>query len=336
NIFMSIGTTYPLVQLDAKAATPKTQYLCIADTSKTSNENLISIHLCFQNKVNFKHKFLNHLFPDLKKSDYLSLLNGDPFNAEIKLLSKGKYIESSIYSAKKESSIYSPKKEKFASNKDYHVKQEEVADAAFRQESFASAVAIVKNNLKFEYLVRGKPIRDNIEYELQMKKKQKTMEYKPFYDSTTFNIPEEHAAIIDDWLTNDFRKRINNEIARSRSLFLTGPTKHGKTSWARSLGKHASFVIHFSLREWRDDVEYIILDDIHWKDIEPIAKGLLIAPGQADLTDKYMGKLRIDNNKPCIVCINNHEANIILTCAEADYWRENGVWVHLRQGQKMF
>ncbi|CAF4109874.1 unnamed protein product, partial [Adineta steineri] len=214
---MFIGTTYPLVQLDTKETTPKTQYLCIADTSKSSNENLIAIHLSFQKKVNFKHKFLNHLFPGLKKSDYLSLPNGDPFNAEIKLLSKGKYIESSIYS---------PKTEKFASNKDYHVKQEEVADAAFRQESFASAVAIMKNNLKFEYLVRGKPIRDNIEYELQMKKKQKTMEYKPFYDSTTFKIPEEHAAKIDDWLINDFRKRINNEITRSRSLFLTGPTKH--------------------------------------------------------------------------------------------------------------
>ncbi|CAF1510804.1 unnamed protein product, partial [Adineta steineri] len=88
---------------------------------------------------------------------------------------------------------------------------------------------------------------------------------------------------------------------------MVGPTQHGKTSWARSLGKHCSFVLNFSLREWRDDVDYIILDDILWKDIFPLAKGLLIAPGQINITDKYMAKMNLNNNKPCIVCINDNE-----------------------------
>jgi len=120
--------------------------------------------------------------------------NGDQFNDEIKLLANGRYIESTIYTAKKD---------KFTSTDDYRKKQDDVAGACFEQESFTNglmiylricslenvfflAVAIVRNNLKFEYLVRGRQIRENIDYELEMAKKQKTMEYKPIYDPSSF------------------------------------------------------------------------------------------------------------------------------------------------------
>jgi hypothetical protein len=120
--------------------------------------------------------------------------DGDQFNDEIKLLSNERYIESRIYTAKKD---------KFASTDDYRKKQDDVARACFEQESFTSglliylriyssenifvlAVAIVRNNLKFEYLVRGRQIRENIDYELELAKKQKTMEYKPIYDPSSF------------------------------------------------------------------------------------------------------------------------------------------------------
>jgi hypothetical protein len=38
----------------------------------------------------------------------------------------------------------------------------------------------------------------------------------------------------------------------------------------------------------RDDVEYIILDDILWKDISPMDKGLLIAPGNVNVTGQIL------------------------------------------------
>jgi hypothetical protein len=78
DIFISIATMYPLVQIQTTENSSKIEYLCVAgnvtvdmnyinrlyilDTSKLSNEKLVSIHLCFAKKVNFKHKFLNHLF----------------------------------------------------------------------------------------------------------------------------------------------------------------------------------------------------------------------------------------------------------------------------------
>ena len=60
------------------------------------------------------------------------LTNGDQFNEEIKLLANRKYIESAIYTLKKE---------KFASD-DYRKKQEDVATAAFEQESFNSGLIL--------------------------------------------------------------------------------------------------------------------------------------------------------------------------------------------------
>ena len=46
--------------------------------------------------------------------------------------------------------------------------------------------------------------------------------------------------------------------------------------------------------------------------------------------------MEIDNNKPCIVCVNDNEANVILAKDTDHYWRENGVWIHLKRGEKMF
>lgn len=98
--------------------------------------------------MNFKHKFLNHLFPgkdlnrayrvrisnaiDLKTSNYLNMANGDQFNTEIKLLSNGNYIESSAYLLKKEKKALV----------DMHQKQNEIAAAVMKQESLASGLLI--------------------------------------------------------------------------------------------------------------------------------------------------------------------------------------------------
>ncbi|CAM4961641.1 unnamed protein product [Rotaria socialis] len=310
-VFISIVTKFPLIQLNTTDKSPRIKYLCVADTSISPNEQLVSIQLSFENKVNFKHKFLNNLFPDLKLSDYLLIANGDLFNEEIKSLSQERYIESSVRSSKKQKSSF----------KDYYrKKQQEAASNALKQPSLANAVAVIKDTFPFEYLTFGNQMRGNIEYELQQIEKQKQIEYKPVYDSTSFKIPEEHRNKIKEWLEYDFCMRTEGNITRSRCLFLIGPTQHGKTSWARSSGPHRSFSINFSLREWHKDVKYTILDDTSWKDISPIAKGLLIAPGKIILTDKYMTKIELDNNKPCIACVNDKEGDIILNSDTDNYW----------------
>ncbi|CAF2038053.1 unnamed protein product [Rotaria magnacalcarata] len=217
-VFISIVTKFPLIQLNATDKSPRIKYLCVADTSISPNEQLVSIQLSFENKVNFKHKFLNNLFPDLKLSDYLLIANGDLFNEEIKSLSQERYIESSVRSSKKQKSSF----------KDYYrEKQQEAASTALKQPSLANAVAVIKDTFPFEYLTFGNQMRGNIEYELQQIEKQKEIEYKPVYDSTSLKIPEEHRNKIKEWLEYDFRMRIEGNITRSRCLFLIGPTQHG-------------------------------------------------------------------------------------------------------------
>lgn len=62
--------------------------------------------------------------------------------------------------------------------------------------------------------------------------------------------------------------------------FVVGSAQHGRYLQYSSIIRFA----HKDYLGWRDDVQYIILDDIHWKDICPIAKGLLIASDNVILT----------------------------------------------------
>ncbi|CAF3442765.1 unnamed protein product [Rotaria socialis] len=145
----------------------------------------------------------NQTVENLKLSYYLLIANGDLFNEEIKSLSQERYIESSVRSSKKQKS----------SCKDcYREKQKEAASAALKQASLANAVAVIKDTFPFEYLTFGNQMRCNIEYELQQIEKQKEIEYKPVYDSTSFKIPEEHRDKINEWLKYDFCMRIEGNI----------------------------------------------------------------------------------------------------------------------------
>ncbi|CAM2725040.1 unnamed protein product [Rotaria socialis] len=120
------------------------------------------------------------------------------------------------------------KKQKSPFKDYYREKQQEAASTVLKQASLANAVAVVKDTFPFEYLTFGNQMRGNVEYELQQIEKQKEIEYKPVYDSTSFKIPEEHRDKINKWLEYDSRMRIEGNITRSRCLFLIGPTQHAR------------------------------------------------------------------------------------------------------------
>jgi hypothetical protein len=173
DVFISISTMYPLIQLNTTTNAQKLSYICAAgnvlihmnninrlyilDTSTPSSGKFLSLHLCFEKKVNFKHKFLNNIFPgkdlsrtypigiscsiDLKISDYLLVVNGDEFNAEIKLLAKQRYIESTMYMPKKGNSSF--KKGKYGLSDGYRQKQSDIASTAFNQESLPGGLIIL-------------------------------------------------------------------------------------------------------------------------------------------------------------------------------------------------
>ena len=64
----------------------------------------------------------------------------------------------------------------------------------------------------------------------------------------------------------------------------------------------------FSLDNWNDDADYLVLDDINWGEkgkFFPAKKMLLGGQREFTLTDKYARKRTVKWGKPCIYCMNN-------------------------------
>ena len=122
------------------------------------------------------------------------MTNAHEFNAEIKSLAKDRYIENSTYMCKKG---------KITSHDgDCEKKDNAAVDAYAKDSVFAGSIIFLrktslenfsilagralKRHLPFHYLVSGHLMRNNIEYELDLAKKQEEMDYKPMYDLTSF------------------------------------------------------------------------------------------------------------------------------------------------------
>ena len=94
-------------------------------------------------------------------------------------------------------------------------------------------------------------------------------------------------------------------LRRVKSLILWGPTRTGKTLYARSLGKHAYFNLQFNMDEFSDDCQYAVFDDIQGGfEYFHSYKGWLGAQKQFVITDKYRKKRTIYWGKPSIMCMN--------------------------------
>lgn len=92
-----------------------------------------------------------------------------------------------------------------------------------------------------------------------------------------------------------------------RSLWFTGPSMYGKTSLARSLGKHWYMQGIWNL-DCYDDGEgvYGVLDDISWDSLKYNDNYKTLLGRQLDVswTDKYRSKRKFKFGYPVIVCTN--------------------------------
>jgi len=86
-----------------------------------------------------------------------------------------------------------------------------------------------------------------------------------------------------------------------------GPSRTGKTSWARSLGKHFYFGGNFNMDQLSYDeesVSYAVFDDIHSLKFFPMWKFWMGAQETFTVTDKYKGKMTFNWGRPIIWCNN--------------------------------
>ncbi len=118
------------------------------------------------------------------------------------------------------------------------------------------------------------------------------------------------------------------QAGRGQSLVLWGPSRLGKTLWARSHGPHAYFGGLFSLDEPIDGVHYAVFDDINGGiPFFPQYKWWLGHQQQFYATDKYRHKQLVNWGRPAIWVANNDPRGE--TGADYDWLNANCQFVYI-------
>lgn len=91
---------------------------------------------------------------------------------------------------------------------------------------------------------------------------------------------------------------------RTKSIWLYGKSRTGKTSLARSIGRHVYMGNTWNVDLLDDDADYLILDDIDFEKWGWQMKALLGCQRDVSFTGKYFRPKKFTFNIPCIVLSN--------------------------------
>lgn len=132
---------------------------------------------------------------------------------------------------------------------------------------------------------------------------------------------------LDDWVRENLDG--HQPGRRGRSLILVGPSRLGKTVWARSLRQeHTYYGGLFCLDEYDEKAEYAVFDDIQGGlEFFHAYKFWLGHQTEFFATDKYKGKKLIQWGKPAIWCSNTDPR--MDKGADADWLDENCTFVFI-------
>lgn len=112
---------------------------------------------------------------------------------------------------------------------------------------------------------------------------------------------------------------------RKMALVLYGPSRMGKTAWARSLGRHNYWKGALNINNYDEDADYHIFDDLRkFRDFD--YKSWM---GADDFTvsGKYRKEVTIKGGKAVIFICN--QLPRAKDCTDFDWWISNTVRVHV-------
>lgn len=190
---------------------------------------------------------------------------------------------------------------------------------AHAEPDFETAMAIIRDELPADYSRGYNNIRASLAHKIKPAVFHSELQYG-------WRLPNS----ITKWLAEEFTK-----VERAKCLVLVGPSRLGKTAWARSLGKHMFWRTDTNLGNWDQAAKYIVIDDIPWKFI-PKKKALLTQMGDITITDKYKAKMDVNNNKPAIVLVNVRGFEEQYNDDEPEYWDANATIVYLDKDKPLF
>nr|QJB18546.1 MAG: replication-associated protein [Genomoviridae sp.] len=124
----------------------------------------------------------------------------------------------------------------------------------------------------------------------------------PYETPEGVNIDTSWVAELDGWVRENLGRGTSGG---KKSLVVYGPSRMGKTIWARSLGRHAYFGGLFSMDEDVDGAEYAIFDDFGGIKFLPSYKFWLGHQKEFYVTDKYKGKKLVHWARPSIWLSNS-------------------------------
>nr|AST09919.1 C2 [Wild vitis virus 1] len=93
------------------------------------------------------------------------------------------------------------------------------------------------------------------------------------------------------------------EKDRRKSIVIEGPSRTGKTMWARSLGPHNYWCENVDFSEYNNNAMYNVIDDIPFQYL-PCKKALLGSQSNFISNEKYRKKKTIKGGIPSIILCN--------------------------------
>lgn len=87
-----------------------------------------------------------------------------------------------------------------------------------------------------------------------------------------------------------------------------GPSRIGKTTWARSLGHHIYWNSSININDWNENATYLVMDDMDINYL-PNRKAWFGSQKTFTVTDKYKPKQTITFGKP-LIWVNNIYPNL--------------------------
>jgi hypothetical protein len=110
---------------------------------------------------------------------------------------------------------------------------------------------------------------------------------------------------MEAWVRDELPKKGH----RPKALILWGPTRTGKTQWARSLGHHSYMGTMYNLDGLDEGSDFIIFDDCDPDHLRSQYKAWIGAQDVFHATDKYRAKRTVNWGKPCIWLSNSDPRN---------------------------
>nr|UZC49254.1 C1:C2 [Paper mulberry leaf curling associated virus 2] len=159
---------------------------------------------------------------------------------------------------------------------------------------------------------------------------------EPFFPAfTEFNNLPPH---IQEWANDNILFDPENKPNRPISLYICGPSRSGKTCWARSLGLHNYFTGQLKFHDYNDHALYNVIDDIHYTKISTeIMKSLVGCQQNVTVNIKYKPDRTIKGGIPTII-LCNPDMDWLSTMSEhvKTWWDKNVITFYMNDNDSFF